>query len=220
MSMKEEDIEEAYILDKQKEKLFEYMAVDFVGADLVESDTVDSIRDLYLNGVTAYSIAAQLDLQEEVVLYFIVDRGWDQKKHYMMEAIEDKIIEKIIDTKLKGVEAMTKILNVASDRFITGIDNYLKTKDEKYLIEVGITTLKDYKTAVDVLKAFMDSGKNRGNVNINLRAAKSTIDKKGHVVDVEEFVEPNIVEHKSERSLADIAEDKRKIARAKLGVDR
>lgn len=228
MGMKEEDILEAFILDKQKEKLLEYKKQDFAAADLVDGEILDSVRDLYFNGTTVFSIAERTSLCEELILYHIVDRGWDQKKHHMMQAIEDKIIEKIIDTKLKGVEAMTAILNVASQKYIDGIDNYLNTKDEKYLIEIGIKTLKDYKTAVDVLKAFMDSGKNKGNVQINLKNAKSTIDARGKVITVEAseeetaevFQEPSVIEEKSTRSLSDIAKEKRKKQRERLGVNR
>lgn len=228
MSMKDEDILNAYILDKQKQKLLEYKKLDFAAADLVEGDVLDSIRNLYFNGTTVYSIAEKTELCEELILYHIVDRGWDQKKHHMMQAIEDKIIEKIVDTKLKGVEAMTKILNMASDKYIDGIDNYLNTKDEKFLVDMGIKTLKDYKTAVDVLKAFMDSGRSKGNIHINLKNAKSIIDAKGKVITIEgesevveeTFEEPSVIEEKSGRSLAEIAEDKRKKQREKANVNR
>lgn len=228
MSMKEEDILEAYILDKQKDKLLAYKLVDYAAADLVEGDILDSIRDLYFNGTTVYSIAKQTELAEEQVLYHIVDRGWDQKKHHMIQAIEDKIIDRIVETKLKGVEAVTAILNLASEKYITGIDNYIKTKDEKYLIEIGIKTLKDYKTAVDILKAFMDSGKNKTGVTVNLKNAKSTIDARGKVISVETqeeepedtFQEPSIIEEVSTTSLAEIAANKRKKQREKANVNR
>ncbi len=226
MSMKEQDILDAFILDKQKQKLLEYKKLDFAAADLVEGEILDSVRDLYFNGTTVYSIAEQTELGEELILYHIVDRGWDQKKHHMMEAIEDKIIEKIVDTKLKGVEAMTGILNLASQKYIDGIDNYLRTKDECHLIEIGIKTLKDYKTAVDVLKAFMDSGKNKGGVYINLKNAKSTIDARGKVITIENeeeaeiFEEPSVIEEKNTSSISDIAEEKRKRQRDKASVNR
>jgi len=228
MSMKEEDILDAYILDKQKDKLLAYKLIDYAAADLVEGDILDAVRDLYFSGTTVFSIAKQTELAEEQVLYHIVDRGWDHKKHHMMQAIEDKIIEKIVDTKLKGVEAMTSILNLASEKYIEGIDNYIRTKDEKYLIEIGIKTLKDYKTAVDVLKAFMDSGKKTPGININFKNAKSTIDARGKVITIETseeepievLQEPSVIEAKSTTTLADIAEQKRIKQRGKASVNR
>lgn len=215
MSMEDQFILDSAILDKQKDRLLIFKTQGFPGVESVEGDSLDNIRDLYLNGSSVYSIAQKVSLSEEIVLYYILDSGWDVKRHNMMQAIEDTIIEKIMDTKLKGVEAMTKILNIASDRYIDGIDNYLKTKEEKYLIEVGIKTLKDYKTAVEVLRAFTTPGSS--SVNVNLRGAQTVIDKTGGG----DIPEPDIVEVNIQTStIAEIADEKRKNARKKIKYDR
>jgi hypothetical protein len=107
---------------------------------------------LYLNGSSCEEIA---ELNKSFSLGMIVkakvDGLWEQRKENHIRGLLETVKDRVTQVQMESAIFATDVLSAANKLYGTKLKKYIQTGDEKDLGELAITSLKQYKDAVELL---------------------------------------------------------------------
>lgn len=148
------------LTDADLEKVAKYVERGLPGVSEVTSDQLYRMYELYLSGSTYSQIASMLAVKRIIVLYFSHANKWfDTKSEYLSE-VQDKIKNRIVDTKLRNKEFMLLLVQAWQRKIGGKLNKYLATGDSQHMDEIDLKEVAQLMKAIDMVNELDESGKN------------------------------------------------------------
>jgi hypothetical protein len=153
------------------QKVNEYIEKGLPGIAEVTDVDLHRMLNLYLNGSTYTQISNMLRIKKDIILYLAHHSGWYNKKIECINEIQEKIKNRIMESKIKNKEFVLlaaqalrqKIGGKMSAYLASGIDTHMEEIDNKELIQLMKT--------IEIIEGLDSTGKKNGKtpaVGINI----------------------------------------------------
>ena len=116
--------------------------------------------ELYLSGSTYSQIASMLEIKRIIVIYFSHANSWYETKAEYLSEIQDKIKNRIVDTKLRNKEFMLLLVQAWQKKIGGKLNRYLATNDSQHMDEIDLKEVAQLMKAIDMINELDESGKN------------------------------------------------------------
>lgn len=173
---------------EEREKLAAYIEAGIPGISKVSEDQIMQAFNLYMSGRGYEEIARSLGITLKQVLFLSNKYGWFEKKSKHLEALMNKVGNKMRSAKIEGMSFILDLLTFYHRNQGASIEEFLKTNDPEAAKKVDLRNLSNYFKTVDALHKmantpdmWREADKIAQNpspaVNVNLNFGDATIEK-------------------------------------------
>lgn len=148
------------ISDSEMIKVKRYIEDGLPGIGEITNSDLYRMLDLYLGGSTYSQIANTLETKKVIVLYLAHTNNWYViKKEYLGE-IQEKIKNRVVDSKLRSQEFMLLLVQAWQKRIGKKLTRYLSTNDDEHMDNVDLKEVTQLMKAIEMVNELDNTGKN------------------------------------------------------------
>lgn len=149
------------ITEDEMKKIERYTEDGMPGISSITPSQVYQMLDLYLGGSTYTQIASTLEKKKAIILYLAHSNNWYAVKKEYMSEIQEKIKNRVVDSKLRSQEFMLLLVQAWQKRIGKQLTKYLSTNDEDNMENVNLKEVAQLMKAIELINELDSSG--RGN---------------------------------------------------------
>ena len=130
--------------------------------DITESQIYQMIN-LYLEGSTYTQIANILKVKKVLVMYLAHNQNWYAVKREYLDEIQEKIKNKVVDSKLRSQEFMLTLVQAWQKKIGNQLTKYLSTNDVEHMNDIDLKEIAQLMKAIEIVNSLDNAGKSPNN---------------------------------------------------------
>lgn len=152
-------IQNTDLTESELVKVQKYTEEGLPGIREVTDIDLHKMLDLYLNGSTYTQISNILGIKKVAILYFAHSSNWYVIKKEYLNEIQEKIKNRVIDSKLRNAEFMFTLVQAWQKRIGGKLKRYLQTNDPEHMDDIDLKEVAQLMKAIDMVNELDNTGK-------------------------------------------------------------